>query len=86
MDLYMNEELIKEIWHESNEIEQLNAKLNSCQSIISICAERLIGDESGALWAASDILQEIENKLDDRICNLFNVYHKLKNQKKVKKK
>jgi len=74
----MNEELTKEFWKHVNEIEQLNCRLNGCQSIIAICAERTLGDDSGALWAASDILTDIESKLDERVQNLLTVYRQLK--------
>jgi hypothetical protein len=83
----MNEELTKDFWTQVNEIEQLSCKVNSCQSIIAICAERALGDDSGALWAASDILNDIESKLDDRVHNLLMIYRQLQNPvKKAKKK
>jgi hypothetical protein len=83
----MNEELMQDFWKQINEIEQLVCKLNSCQSIIAICAERTLGDESGALWAASDILSETEDKMDDRVHNLCQIYRQLKEPvKKAKKK
>ena len=82
----MNEELNKEFWTQVNELEQLNCKLNSCRSIIAICAERLLGDESGALWAVSDMLQSIENEMDVRASILMQISKKLdKPVKKAKK-
>ena len=78
---------MKDFWTQVNEIEQLSCKINSCQSIITICAERALGDDSGALWAASDILNYIESKLDDRVHNLLLIYRQLKEPvKKAKKK
>jgi hypothetical protein len=83
----MNEELTKDFWSQVNEIEQLSCKINSCQSIITICAERALGDDSGALWAAADILSDIESKLDDRVHNLLMIYRKIKEPvEKAKKK
>lgn len=83
----MNEELAKDFWSQVNEIEQLSCKVNSCQSIIAICAERALGDDSGALWAASDILNDIESKLDDKVHNLLMIYRQIKEPvKKAKKK
>jgi hypothetical protein len=83
----MNEELMQDFWKQINEIEHLVCKLNSCQSIIAICAERTLGDESGALWAASDILSETEDKMDDKVHNLCQIYRQLKEPvKKAKKK
>lgn len=60
------------------EIEELNTKLHSCRSIISICAERLLEDESGALWTAYDTIKDIENKLDEKITSLMQVYKESK--------
>ena len=81
----MKEELNNELWTQINEIEQLNCKINSCRSIIAICAERTLGDESGALWAASDILQGIEDEIDVRAAILMQIYRKLKEPKAKKK-
>ena len=74
----MTEELNTEFWKQINELEQLNCRLNGCQSIVAICAERTLGDDSGALWAASDILIDIESKLDERIHGMLSVYKKMK--------
>jgi len=82
----MNEELNAEFWKEINEIEQQICRINSCRSIITICAERTLGDDSGALWAASDILGDIESKLDDRLQNLLMFYRKMKESNPPKKK
>ena len=82
----MNEELNKELWNEINEIEQQICRINSCRSIIIICAERALGDDSGAMWAASDILGDIEAKLDERVHKLLLVYRKLKEPIKPKAK
>ena len=79
------EELNNEFWTQVNEIEQLNCKINSCRSIIAICAERTLGDESGALWAASDILEGIENQIDVRVAILMQIYKQLKEPKAKKK-
>lgn len=81
----MKEELNNELWTQINEIELLNCKINSCRSIIAICAERTLGDESGALWAASDILHNIEDEIDVRAAILMQIYRKLKEPKAKKK-
>lgn len=78
----MNEEKLELLWDEINKVEHLNCKINSCQSIIAICAERALGDDSGALWAASDILKDIEKKLDEKIYNLYLITKSLKKAKK----
>ena len=82
----MNEELTKEFWNVINQIEEQNTRLNSCRSIIAICAERALGDDSGALWASSDILGNIESEMDENIQNLLQVYRQIKEPPKAKKK
>jgi hypothetical protein len=74
----MTEELNTEFWKQINELEQQNTRISSCRSVIVVCAERALGDDSGALWAASDILGDIESKLDERIHGMLSVYRKIK--------
>jgi hypothetical protein len=82
----MNEELNSDFWNQVNEIEKQTCRLNSCRSIITLCAERTLGDESGALWAASEILDDIETKLDERIQGLLQIHRNLKEPTKKKDK
>jgi len=82
----MNEQLNAEFWKEINELEQQICRINSCRSIITICAEKALGDDSGALWAASDIMGDIESKLDERIHNMLMVYRKMKESNPPNKK
>jgi hypothetical protein len=82
----MNEELNSEFWNQINEIEKQTCRLNSCRSIITICAERALGDDSGAMWAAADILDDIEKKLDERLQGLLQIHRKLKEPTKKKDK
>ena len=81
----MKQELNDELWTQVNELELLTCKINSCRSIIAICAERSLGDESGALWAASDILQGIEDEIDVRAAILMQIYRQIKEPKAKKK-
>jgi hypothetical protein len=74
----MNEDLNSEFWDQINEIEKQTCRLNSCRSIITLCAERALDDDSGALWSAADILDDIETKLDQKIHDLLQVHKKLK--------
>ena len=82
----MNELQFEYFIDQLNKLEELNGKINSCRSIITICAERLTTDESGALWAASDILIDIEEKIDERIYNLSDIYQTFKKISKKGKK
>jgi hypothetical protein len=70
----MNEIMHNIFWKEINKVEEVATKLNSCQSILNICAANLTSDESGALWAASDILKDLESKLDNNVAVLMQIY------------
>jgi len=73
------------LYEQINKIDEIATKLNSCRSIISICAERLIEDESGALWAAYDIIKGLESNLDERFNALMQVYQEVETKKAKKK-
>lgn len=81
----MNEIQKAQFWEQINNLEHLASTLNNCQSIIAICAERHLGDDSGALWLVSDVLAEKETKLDEAVQNLLSVYRELNKTKKAKK-
>ena len=79
-------DITKEYFYQQiNKIDEIATKLNSCRSIISICAEKLLDDESGALWAAYDIIKGLESELDERFSALMQVYQET-TTKKAKKK
>ena len=79
-------DITKEYFYQQiNKIDEIATKLNSCRSIISLCAERLMEDESGALWAAYDIIKDLESNLDERFSALMQVYQEA-TIKKAKKK
>ena len=79
-------DITKEYFYQQiNKIDEIATKLNNCRSIISICAEKLLDDESGALWAAYDIIKGLESELDERFSALMQVYQEA-TIKKAKKK
>ena len=79
-------DITKEYFYQQiNKIDEIATKLNNCRSIISICAEKLLDDESGALWAAYDIIKGLESELDERFSALMQVYQEA-TTKKAKKK
>ena len=79
-------DITKEYFYQQiNKIDEIATKLNSCRSIISLCAERLTEDESGALWTAYDTIKGLESNLDERFSALMQVYQET-TTKKAKKK
>jgi len=73
------------LYEQINKIDEIATKLNSCRSIISICAERLIEDESGALWTAYDTIKGLESALDERFNALMQIYQQIETKKAKKK-
>jgi len=53
------------LWEKANEVSEVGYKVHSASMIIELVAERITDNaESGALWAAADILQQLSDKLD----------------------
>jgi hypothetical protein len=52
------------IWDISNEMDVISYKISSVRNVLEIIAERIVNEpESGAVWAASEMLEVLEEKL-----------------------
>jgi hypothetical protein len=52
------------IWDISNDIDVISYKISSVRNVLEIIAERIVDEpESGAVWAASEMLETLEEKL-----------------------
>jgi deoxyhypusine synthase len=70
-------------WDAANRIEELGFKAHSIKCVVEVIAESISEDsESGALWAVSEMLENLSDKLDDESRLLIEM-HKAE---KVKKK
>ena len=53
------------LWVKANEISEIGYKIHSASMIIELVAEKISSEpESGALWAAAELLQELSEKLE----------------------
>ena len=53
------------LWAKANEVSEMGYKIHSAAMIVELVAERISDNaESGALWAATEILQHYSEKLE----------------------
>ena len=53
------------LWEKANEISEVGYKVHSAAMIVELVAERISDDaESGALWAASELLVSLGERLE----------------------
>jgi hypothetical protein len=53
------------LWQKANKVSEMGYKIHSAAMIVELVAERLTDNaESGALWAATEILQEYSERLE----------------------
>jgi acetyl-CoA carboxylase alpha subunit len=70
-------------WDAANRIEELGFKAHSIKCVVEVIAEAISEDHtSGALWAVSEMLENLSDRLDDECKKLIEM-HK---SEKVKKK
>lgn len=71
------------IWDAANRVEEIGFKIHSVKCVVEVIAENIATDsESGALWAVSEMLQNLSDQLDDQSKVLMDLYK----SEKVKKK
>jgi hypothetical protein len=53
------------LWEKANKVSEIGYKIHSAAMIVELVAERITDNaESGALWAATEILQEYSERLE----------------------
>jgi hypothetical protein len=56
---------MSDLWEKANKVSEIGYKVHSAAMIVELVAERISDDaESGALWAATEILQEYSERLE----------------------
>lgn len=59
------------LWEKANEVSEVGYKVHSAAMIVELVAEKITDNaESGALWAASELLQELSERLEDKVSDL----------------
>jgi hypothetical protein len=73
------------LWEKANEVSEVGYKIHSAAMIVELVAERLSDDaESGALWAASEILKQYSDLLEKLSSYLMGINRKIENKGKKK--
>ena len=56
---------MSDLWEKANEVSEIGYKVHSAAMIVELVADRITDNaESGALWAATTILQEYSERLE----------------------
>jgi hypothetical protein len=78
------------LWEKANEISEVGYKVHSAAMIVELVAEKISTDvESGALWAASELLTQLSERLEflsDDIMSINRQYEAKETKPKGKKK
>ena len=70
-------------WDAANRIEELGFKAHSIKCVVEVIAEAISEDHtSGALYAVSEMLENLSDKLNDEASLIMDLYK----SEKVKKK
>jgi phage gp29-like protein len=65
------------LWEKANEVSEIGYKVHSAAMIVELVAEKITDNaESGALWAASELLQELSERLEDKVSDLTSINRK----------
>jgi phage gp29-like protein len=72
------------LWEKANKVSETGYKVHSAAMIVELVAARITDNaESGALWAAADLLQELSDRLEDLSADIMSINRA---QKEVKTK
>jgi hypothetical protein len=70
-------------WDAANRIEELGFKAHSIKCVVEVIAETISEDHtSGALYAVSEMLENLSDKLNDESGKLMDLYKSEKSKKK----
>jgi len=65
---------MNDLWEKANKVSEIGYKVHSASMIVELVAEKITHDaESGALWAAADLLQELSDRLEDLSADIMNI-------------
>jgi hypothetical protein len=70
-------------WDAANRIEELGFKAHSIKCVVEVIAEAISEDHtSGALYAVSEMLENLSDKLNDEAGLIMDLYKSEKSKKK----
>lgn len=60
------------LWEKANRVSEIGYKIHSASMIVELVAEKVTDNtESGALWAASEILQQYSEELEELAADIM---------------
>jgi hypothetical protein len=76
------------LWDAANEIDQINCRITNVVNILELIATDIQDPQSGATWAARDMLEDLCAKMDLQISELmrFNREYNSKVEETLSKK
>ena len=73
------------IWDAANDLEEMSYKLSNIRDVVELIAESVGDPHSGALWAVSSMMEDLQNKMyiqAEMVMELHREESKLKKEKK----
>jgi hypothetical protein len=73
------------IWDAANDLEEMSYKLSNIKDVVELIAESVGDPHSGALWAVSSMMEDLQNKMyiqAEMVMELHREESKLKKEKK----
>jgi len=75
------------LWEKANRVSEIGYKIHSASMIVELVAEKVTDNaESGALWAAAEILQQYSEELEELAVDIMALQKVEDAPKKGKKK
>ena len=66
--------MVDGLWEKANQVSELGYKVYSASNIVELVAEKIAMDaESGALWAASDLLKDLSDKIENLALDIMHI-------------
>ena len=73
------------LWEKANQVSEVGYKIHSAAMIVELVAERITDNaESGALWAAAEILKQYSEQLEELSSDLMSINRNIENKGKKK--
>lgn len=66
--------MVDGLWEKANQVSELGYKVHSASDIVELVAEKISSDaESGALWAAADLLKDLSDKIENLALDIMQI-------------
>jgi hypothetical protein len=73
------------LWDAANDLEELSYKLSNIKDVVELIAESVNDPHSGALWAVSSMMDDLQNKMYIQAETVMELHREESKLKKTKK-